>query len=251
MPAQRQHDSVIKVDIKECIDNEITFLLHFLSALFIVITMISATAMHLFYWDASYILHYWRAKLKGYHRLESTDNVYDAFITYDTKDQLVSDWVMNHLRVEVEEGGDKLSAICLEERDWIPGVPVIENLSQSIRQSRKTVFVLTEAYVRSGTFKMAVYLAHQRLLEDNDDVIVLLLLEPVLCNSHFLRLRRRLCDQSVLEWPQNPSAEQWFWQCLRNSIRMDNHAFYSKQYSRYFTSKENQSNQYSSHFSSS
>ncbi|KAJ8378345.1 hypothetical protein AAFF_G00243650 [Aldrovandia affinis] len=192
--------------------------------------------MHLVYWDASYILQYWRAKVKGYHRLESAEKVYDAFITYDTKDPLVSEWVLNHLRMELEEGGDNRH-ICLEERDWTPGTPVIDNLAYSIMQSRKTVFVLTEAYVRSGTFKMAVYLAHQRLLDDDNDVIVLLLLEPVLRHSHFLRLRRRLCSRSVLEWPHNPSAEQWFWQCLRNSVTVDNKAMYSKQYSRYFTNK--------------
>ncbi|XP_062390599.1 toll-like receptor 7 isoform X2 [Sardina pilchardus] len=86
---------------------------------------------------------------------------------------------------------------------------------------------------------MAVYLAHQRLLDDNVDVIVLLLLEPVLQNSHFLRLRRRLGDRSVLEWPKTPCAEPWFWQCLRNAIHVDNQVMYNKVYARYFCDKDN------------
>ncbi|KAG7467579.1 hypothetical protein MATL_G00155250 [Megalops atlanticus] len=237
IPTERKGKGVILFDIGECINDNVAFLIYFLSTLFFICIMATAITMHLFYWDASYIMHYWWARMKGYHYLNSADSIYDAFITYDTKDPLVSDWVLNHLRVELEEGGDKLSLICLEERDWAPGIPMIDNLSQSIRQSRKTVFVLTERYVQSGTFKMAVYLAHQRLLDDNADVIVLLLLEPVLRHSHFLRLRRRMCGRSILEWPRNPSAEQWFWQCLRNAIRVDNQTMYSKLYSRYFTAK--------------
>lgn len=149
----------------------------------------------------------------------------------------VSDWVLNHLRVQLEERGERFLPICLEERDWIPGSPVLDSLTQSIQHSRKTVFVLTEAYVNSGSFKLAVFLAHQRLMEDNEDVIVLLLLEPVLQYSHFLRLRRRLCARSILEWPRSSSAEAWFWQSLRNVIRVDNQAMYSDLYSRYFTTK--------------
>ncbi|KAK3543656.1 hypothetical protein QTP70_026258 [Hemibagrus guttatus] len=178
--------------------------------------------MHMFYWDFSYVFYYMKAKFKGYKHLSSDDNVYDAFVTYDTKDPQVSEWVLNHLRVQLEEEGDRFLPVCLEERDWLPGCPILDSLTQSIRQSRKTIFVLTQSYVNSGSFKMAIYLAHQRFLDENEDVIVLLLLEPVLQNSHFLRLRRRLCSHSVLEWPQSPAAEPWFWQCVRNAVRVEN-----------------------------
>ncbi|KAJ8004620.1 hypothetical protein DPEC_G00138190 [Dallia pectoralis] len=236
-PANIKGQPMILFDKKTCTDDDKAFLMYTLSTSLIVVTMVVTMAAHLFYWDASYILYFLRAQLKGYHSLRSTsaDNVYDAFITYDTGDLFVSDWVLNHLRLQLEEKGERSLPICLEERDWPPGVPIIDNISQSIRLSRKTVFVLTEAYVRTGNFKMAVYLAHQRLLDENMDVIVLVLLEPVLQHSHFLRLRRRLCGMSVLEWPRTAAAEPWFWQHLRNAVRMDNQGMYNKIYSRYFT----------------
>ncbi|XP_041699688.1 toll-like receptor 8 [Coregonus clupeaformis] len=239
MPAKTRGQPVIRFDIKECVNDNIAFLIYSLSTSLIMLTMVMTMAAHMFYWDASYILYYLRAKLKGYHSLRSatTDNLYDAFVTYDTRDLLVSDWVLNHLRMQLEDSGERQAPLCLEERDWAPGVPLIDNLSQSIRQSRKTVFVLTEAYVRTGTFRMAVYLAHQRLLDENMDVIVLVLLEPVLQHSHFLRLRQRLCGKSVLEWPRTAAAEPWFWQSLRNAVRLDNQVMYNQIYSRYFTNK--------------
>ncbi|CDQ81526.1 unnamed protein product [Oncorhynchus mykiss] len=239
MPAETRGQPVILFDIGECVNDVNAFLIYSLSASLIMLTMVITMAAHMFYWDASYILYYLRAKLKGYHSFGSatTNNLYGAFVTYDTRDLWVSDWVLNHLRVQLEERQERHLPLCLEERDWVPGVPLIDNLTHSIRQSRKTVFVLTEAYVRTGTFRMAVYLAHQRLLDENMDVIVLVLLEPVLQHSHFLRLRRRLCGESVLEWTRTAAAEPWFWQCLRNAVRLDNQVMYNQMYSRYFTNK--------------
>nr|XP_055071520.1 toll-like receptor 8 [Misgurnus anguillicaudatus] len=237
VPEDRSGQPVVLFDIKECIDDQVAFLAYFLSVVVIIFTTVVALAMHMFYWDVTYTFYYLKARLSGYQYLSSESSIYDAFITYDTRDPHVSDWVLNHLRVQLEEHGERFLPICLEERDWTPGSPIMDNLNQSIQHSRKTVFVLTENYVNSGSFKMAVFLAHQRLLEDNQDVIVLLLLEPVLQYSHFLRLRRRLCGHSILEWPRSPSAEAWFWQSLRNAIRVDNQAMYSDLYSRYFTTK--------------
>ncbi|KAG7331419.1 hypothetical protein KOW79_005388 [Hemibagrus wyckioides] len=204
---------LLAFDFSECPDKKIAFLAYFFCTVLILGLTFVTTLMHMFYWDFSYVFYYMKAKFKGYKHLSSGDNVYDAFVTYDTKDPQVSEWVLNHLRVQLEEEGDRFLPVCLEERDWLPGCPILDSLTQSIRQSRKTIFVLTQSYVNSGSFKMAIYLAHQRLLDESEDVIVLLLLEPVLQNSHFLRLRRRLCSHSVLEWPQSPAAEPWFWQC--------------------------------------
>lgn len=238
VPDATKGSQLIQFDISECIDDEVAFTIYLCTTLLILVVTFVATLMHTFYWDFSYVFYYVKAKFKGYQHLSSEDNVYDAFVTYDTKDPQVSEWVLNHLRVQLEQQGDRFLPVCLEERDWLPGCPILDSLTQSIHQSRKTVFILTHSYVNSGSFKMAMYLAHQRLLEESEDVIVLLLLEPVLQNSHFLRLRRRLCGHSVLEWPRSPAAEPWFWQCLRNAIRLENKVMYSNIYSRYFTIKK-------------
>lgn len=237
-PFSNKGKLLVDFDLKECLDDKVAFLTYILTTLLILGITFVTTLMHIFYWDFSYVFYYVKAKFKGYQHLSSGDNVYDAFVTYDTKDPQVSEWVLNHLRVQLEEEGDRFLPVCLEERDWLPGCPILDSLTLSIRQSRKTIFVLTQSYVNSGSFKMAIYLAHQRLLDENEDVIVLLLLEPVLQNSHFLRLRRRLCSHSVLEWPQTPAAEPWFWQCMRNAIRVENKFMYSGIYSRYFTIKK-------------
>ncbi|XP_056436545.1 toll-like receptor 8 [Gadus chalcogrammus] len=226
---------MIYFDFDQCVNDTLALLISILTTTFIVVTTSMATVAHIFYWDASYVLHYLKAKWKGYHSSASQDNVYDVFVTYDTKDPWVSEWVLQTLRVKLEVEGEKALPLCLEERDWPLGVPAIDNLTHSIRYSRKTLFVLTKAYAKTGMFRLAMYLAHQRLLDENLDVIVVLMLEPVLQNSHFLHLRRRLCGESVVEWPRTAAAEPWFWQNLRNVVRVDNQTMYTSTYSQYFT----------------
>lgn len=234
-PANKKGQQLINFNYPQCMNDRAALQIYTLTSSFIIIFMFGTTVAHLFYWDASYLIHYTKAKLKGYKALNSTDSVYNVFVTYDTRDPHVSEWVMKNLRVKLEEEGSL--PLCLEERDWTPGVPLVDNLTQSIRYSRKTLFVLTGGYVKTGAFKLAMYLAHQRLLDENMDVIVLLMLEPVLQHSHFLRLRRRLCGRSVVEWPRTAAAERWFWQNLRNVVRVDNQGMYNRTYSKYFTIK--------------
>lgn len=234
-PANKRGQSLISFEYQQCINDSIALQIYTLTSSFIIIFMFVTTVAHLFYWDASYLIHYTKAKLKGYKALNSSNSMYDVFVTYDTRDPHVSEWVMKNLQAKLEEEGSL--PLCLEERDWAPGVPLVDNLTQSIQNSRKTLFVLTGGYVKTGVFKLAIYLAHQRLLDENMDVIVLLMLEPVLQHSHFLRLRRRLCGKSVVEWPRTAAAEPWFWQNLRNVVTVDNQVMYNKTYSKYFTSE--------------
>ncbi|XP_050927027.1 toll-like receptor 8 [Lates calcarifer] len=236
-PENQKGRALIYFDINQCVNDSQAFQIYILITSFIFAFMFVTTVAHLFYWDASYVVHFMKARLKGYRSLNSPESVYDVFVTYDTRDPHVSEWVMKNLRVKLEEEGETHLPLCLEERDWPLGVPLVDNLTQSIQYSRKTLFVLTEGYVKTGVFKLAMYLAHQRLLDENVDVIVLLMLEPVLQHSHFLRLRRRLCEKSVVEWPRAAAAEAWFWQNLRSVVRVDNQIMYNKTYSKYFTNK--------------
>ncbi|XP_051870410.1 toll-like receptor 8 [Pristis pectinata] len=228
-PEDHQGQSIILLDQHACTMDEVEASLCLASAIIIVSTMVIMITHHLFYWDVWYFYYFCTSRLKGhgYHSLTMQNCSYDAFIAYDTSDPAVTDWVVNELLVHLEDKGERHFCLCLEERDWGLGLAIVDNLSQSIHGSKKTVFVLTRNYIKRGTFKTAFQMAHQRLLDENEDVIVLILLEPVLINSKYLRLRRRLCSSSVLQWPKNPKSESFFWQCLRNIIATDNQLRYN------------------------
>ncbi|XP_056412153.1 toll-like receptor 8 isoform X2 [Hyla sarda] len=223
---------IINFDYSACNVDTLALLLFLMTALVIVPLTIMPIMKHLFYWDVWYIYHWCRARLKCY-RVCTSGSVYDAFITYDETDPAVTDWVYNELCHQIEDQGNKSILLCLEERDWEPGKAVIDNIAQSINQSRKTLFVLTKQYVRKGKFRTAFYLAMQKLMDENMDVIVLVLLQPVLQNSQYLRLRKKICKSSILEWPKNPKAKPLFWQNMKYVLLTENQNRYNNMYTDY------------------
>ncbi|KAM4817925.1 toll-like receptor 8 [Thomomys bottae] len=229
-PGDQTGKSIISLELTTCISDTIAAILFFFTFFITIMVMVAALAHHLFYWDVWFIYHMCLAKIRGYMSVSTSQTFYDAFISYDTQDASVTDWVINELRYRLEEGEEKNVLLCLEERDWDPGLAIIENLVQSINQSKKTIFVLTKKYAKSWNFKTAFYLALQRLMDENLDVIIFILLEPVLQHSQYLRLRRRICKSSILQWPDNPKAEGLFWQSLKNVVLTENDSRYNNLY---------------------
>uniref|UniRef100_A0A4W4FPJ6 TIR domain-containing protein n=1 Tax=Electrophorus electricus TaxID=8005 RepID=A0A4W4FPJ6_ELEEL len=226
-PGNQRGQSVIFLNIQACQHSSLSIILSIVTTSVILSTLMLAISSHLFLWDMWYIYHFCLAKLKGYRRLLSEGTAYDAFIVYDTADAATSNWVLQELRVQLEDVGEPRLQLCLQDRDWVPGCALVENLSQSIQLSQRTVFVLTGHFIRSGHFKTAFYLAHQRLMDEKNDVIILIFLEKFSsCYSKYLRLRKRLYKRSVLEWPQNPQAQRYFWFCLRNVMATESHIIF-------------------------
>lgn len=224
-PGSWRGKSVILLDLNTC-ELDISPILYFIFVSVIMSLMVITVMSHLYFWDAWYLYHFCTANLKGYKRMSSPDVVYDAFVAYDKKDKAVTEWVQKELVEKLEN--EKQFNLYLEERDWLPGYPVLDNLAESIQMSRKTIFVLTNRYIADGSFMTAFYMAHQRLIEEKADVIILIFLEKVLQKSKYLRLRKRLCSKSVLEWPVNPEAQGYFWQSLKNTLKTNNSTSYDK-----------------------
>lgn len=94
MPEERKGVPVINFRTEECNNDQLAFLAYFLSLVCIICTTFVAVAMHLFYWDASYLFYYLKARFTGYQQLSSDSCIYDAFVTYDTKDAQVKSKVL-------------------------------------------------------------------------------------------------------------------------------------------------------------
>ncbi|NLW36880.1 MAG: toll/interleukin-1 receptor domain-containing protein [Syntrophorhabdus aromaticivorans] len=69
---------------------------------------------------------------------------YDAFVSYSSKDR---PWVKDILLRRLE---DNALRVCIDYRDFIPGLPSVENIQQAIRASRKILLVITPDYLKSS-----------------------------------------------------------------------------------------------------
>jgi tetratricopeptide (TPR) repeat protein len=86
-----------------------------------------------------------------------SNSTFDVFISYSHLDAgWVRDWLLPHL----EAAGLR---VCLDERDFAIGAPSIVNMENAVEQSRKTLLVLTPAWVESEWTKF------ESLLSQTDD----------------------------------------------------------------------------------
>lgn len=180
-PETQQGRSVLSVDQRSCQDiyGGLAFLLcSFLTLALIVLPLLK----HLYGWDMWYCLQVLWAGHKGYTQLAGTDSQhqYDAFVVFDTRNKAVRDWVYNELIVNLENSDHRRFCLCLEERDWIPGLSCIENLHNAVYNSVKTVFVLSSGShggeTVNGVIRQAFFMVQQRLLDEKVSALYFFLL---------------------------------------------------------------------------
>lgn len=217
----------------------------FFSSLFVCALTTLPLLRHLYGWDIWYCLQILWARCKGYRHPSPSCSPkhYDAFVVFDTDNQAVRDWVYNELVVRLESSGYRRFTLCLEERDWIPGLSCIENLHHAVYSSEKTVFVLSngnssftaDGVLVSGVTRQAFFMVQQRLLDEKVDVAVLVLLDKVFPKLKYLQLRKWLCRRSVMSWPRNPQAQPLFWSQMRAALASDNLQLYDHNISKSLT----------------
>ncbi|XP_053545392.1 toll-like receptor 7 [Bombina bombina] len=195
------------------------------TSLLITMWMLITIMWNLFLWDLWYTGQVLMASILSYTKLPgNSKHEFDAFIVFNTKDSAVTDWVYHELVKQLE--GPEIGSfnLCLEERDWIAGKSTIENLYEAIYKSKKTVFILNREWLNCGILRHAIFMSHQRLLDEKKDVVVLVILDQKMKMSRYLLTRKRMCPKSFLSWPGNPKAHNHFWHNLRVLLRKDNPA---------------------------
>ncbi|NWW60852.1 TLR21 protein, partial [Ifrita kowaldi] len=151
-------------------------------------------------------------------RAPPKDVCYDAFVSYSEND---SEWVENTMVRELEQACPPFR-LCLHKRDFVPGKWIVDNIIDSIEQSRKTLFVLSEHFVQSEWCKYELDFSHFRLFDENNDAVILVLLEPIQSKAipkRFCKLRKIMNTKTYLEWPAGEEQQQVFWENLKGALK--------------------------------
>ncbi|CAH0564846.1 unnamed protein product [Brassicogethes aeneus] len=98
------------------------------------------------------------------------DKVYDVFLSFSQKDD---DFVLGTLLPKLESEPNSYK-VCVHYRDWIPGVLITEQVITSVRDSRRTLVIVSKNFLESCWTKMEFRTAYtQALTEGRTRVIVL------------------------------------------------------------------------------
>ena len=99
---------------------------------------------------------------------------YDVFISYSSKDK---DWVRGDLLKRLQAAGLR---VCIDYQDFRPGAPSVKEMERAVLTSRKTLLILTPAYLNSAWTEF--------------EALMLQTLDPANQNLRLIPLLKEKCD---------------------------------------------------------
>ncbi|XP_043105157.1 toll-like receptor 4 [Puntigrus tetrazona] len=138
---------------------------------------------------------------------------YDVFVSYSSKDE---HWVIDKLLPNLEQRGPPFLRLCLHSRDFQLGQDIVENITDSIYASHRTLCLVSHNYLGSNWCSLEMQLATYRLQVEHRDILILVFLEGIpsrLLSSHH-RLARLVKTRTYLNWPRDLEMHEAFWDRL-------------------------------------
>ncbi|XP_055012048.1 toll-like receptor 13 [Boleophthalmus pectinirostris] len=200
---------------------DIEFILFVSCSSVTLLTLVLSFVYHFLRWQLIYAYNLFLAHVYDTKRRRRNEaHRYDAFISYSVHDE---EWVCHEMLPVLE--GQQGWRLCLHHRDFQPGKPIVENITDAIYSSRKTVCVISTSYLQSDWCSREIQMASVRLFDEHKDVLVLVFLEELSPwrLSPYYRMRRLMKKRSYLRWPRASQHRAVFWQNLRRALESDAH----------------------------
>ncbi|KAM4725652.1 toll-like receptor 13 [Anableps anableps] len=215
-PLDKRGSLLFDYDILSCWDDS-SFFCFISSTCLVVLTLLTSFIHHFLRWQLGYTFHLLRAFLyDSRKRKEGHDHQFDAFVSYHINDE---DWVYKEMLPMLEE--KQGWRLCLHHRDFQPGKPIIENITDAIYGSRKTICVISRSYLQSEWCSRELQMASFRLFDEQKDVLILLFLEEISAHSlsPYYRMRKLVKKRTCLSWPQAVDHPRVFWQNVQRALQ--------------------------------
>ncbi|KAM9340655.1 uncharacterized protein ABDE67_016395 [Symphorus nematophorus] len=216
-PMAELGNKLLDFDIQSC-RRDVNFLCFISSTCLVVLTLLTSFIYHFLRWQLTYTFYLFLAFLyDSRKRKKGTPHQYDAFISYNVHDEA---WVYREMLPVLE--GEQGWRLCLHHRDFQPGKPIIENITDAIYGSRKTICVISRRYLQSEWCSREIQMASFRLFDEQKDVLILLFLEDIPAHqlSPYHRMRKLVKRRTYLSWTQAGGQQHKgvFWQNVRRAL---------------------------------
>ncbi|XP_067016057.1 uncharacterized protein [Acropora muricata] len=134
---------------------------------------------------------------------------FDAFIIYSTTDET---WVKKKLLSILEKKHN--IKCCIHYRDFLPGVPFVENMAQSVYNSRKTIAVVSKSFLSSNYCNHELNIALHRLVERGDNSVIVIKLDDVEDSKLPIELQFR----SYIDFTKATDKKTWEYKLVNSFI---------------------------------
>ncbi|XP_078696750.1 uncharacterized protein LOC144924920 [Branchiostoma floridae x Branchiostoma belcheri] len=172
---------------------------------------------------SGYFAYMWfrlRLRLRGYEEIRDQPQEfrYDAFVAHSSKDEA---WVSRVLSPMLE-GRRPRYRLCIGERDFVGGVPILHNIRDAVETSRKTVCIITRSFLRSNwcNYELQMSQGRHHLFDPRRVSLILVFLEniPDRVLQRYPLLNNIVNRDTYLRWPNNQQHLPLFWARLRQAL---------------------------------
>uniref|UniRef100_A0A3B3USG7 Toll-like receptor 13 n=1 Tax=Poecilia latipinna TaxID=48699 RepID=A0A3B3USG7_9TELE len=215
-PVPKRGTLLLDFDVKTCWEDG-SFLYFISSTCLVVLTLLTSFVYNFLRWHLKYTFHLFQAFLYDSRKRKTMNpHQFDAFVSYNVHDE---GWVYREMLPVLE--GQQGWRLCLHHRDFQPGKPIIENITDAIYGSRKTICVISRSYLQSEWCSREIQMASFRLFDEQKDVLILLFLEEIPARhlSPYYRMRKLVKKRTYLSWPQAAEHPGVFWQNVQRALQ--------------------------------
>ncbi|KAK3091737.1 hypothetical protein FSP39_022260 [Pinctada imbricata] len=185
-----------------------------LASSFLLVFIIAVILYKRYKWHLRYYIYLMRSKKESQNVLPDQNFRYDAFVAYTSDDR---SWVISNLMAVLE--GQHNFSLCLHERDFLPGHTILDQISETIKNSRKVILVLSNNFAKSQWCQYEILLAQTRLLEEGGNTLILILLDEIKGKYMTNCLRMLLRTITYLAWTDNSEGKKLFWSKVVYSMK--------------------------------
>ncbi|XP_078697999.1 toll-like receptor 4 [Branchiostoma floridae x Branchiostoma belcheri] len=187
----------------------------------VLLYMLTAFLVSYHRWKIKYLMFLLRRRNEDEEPMRGRRFVYDAFVAHNSED---TRWVVRELCHNLENVEDQPRyKLCIHQRNFLPGAPIVNNIVKAIETSRKTICVLTRSFLRSGWCEFELQLAQtpDNLFGKGGSCrLILVFLEeiprPLL--KKYRHLEAVMDRDTYLEWPGDVRGRPLFWRRLRAAL---------------------------------
>ena len=186
---------------------------------FVLCVALTSSALHRFRWRLRIRLFHLSNWLRPTppRRASNHDNfVFDLFVSHNSSD---AGWVAKQLVPHLENKCQPPFRLCVCSRNWLAGGTIADCVVESLAVSRKTLFVVTNAFAKSEWCQFELTMAQHHLIETDNDNLVLAVMEDIDEVNMNPRLRLLLKRKVYLQWTEDPVGQEFFWKKLEQTLR--------------------------------
>ncbi|XP_067668965.1 toll-like receptor 3 [Haliotis asinina] len=180
----------------------------------LIVFLVVGAVMYRYRWHIRYFIYMVRYNKRQEVDTGDYDYSYDAFVAYSAPDR---PWVIKTLLPVLEDKeGLKL---CVHDRDFQVGKLIVDNIVDSIQESRKIMIVLSNEFAQSGWCQFELNLIQRHVLENGQRLLVVVMLEEIDSCHVTKAMRAMLQTTTYLMWGEEDYARKAFFNRLRMLLR--------------------------------